>query len=127
MFAGMDSKWCMQPEIGLPKPDLVFLLNVNPQDLKDRPGFGAERYETVPLQLAVSEIFKRFAQSDDTWKIVDANRDFEEIHADLLNDVVKKVEVIRECNPPLQYLADCSDKTNDVLDIASTEKRQKLA
>ena len=35
----------MQPDKGLIKPDLVIYLDINPDNVKSRCGFGEERYE----------------------------------------------------------------------------------
>ncbi|CAG2058597.1 unnamed protein product, partial [Timema podura] len=39
---GMDLKWCQNPETGLPKPDLVFMLNLNTSVMMQRGDFGSE-------------------------------------------------------------------------------------
>lgn len=119
----------MNPEIGLPKPDMVYLLNMNPENLKDRPGFGKERYESISLQTKVSEVFKTFATTEDNWKVVDANRSFETIHSELLSDIEEQINEIEQQNTPLEYFK--SSRKADVganvqTMISSPEKRQKV-
>lgn len=54
---GMDLKWCLQPDIGLLKPDLtIFLTN---DSYKDNKGFGEEIYENTQFQDSVKEKFKK--------------------------------------------------------------------
>lgn len=119
----------MNPEIGLPKPDMVYLLNMNPEHLKDRPGFGEERYESISLQTKVSEVFKTFAATEDNWKVVDANRSFETIHSELLSDIEEHIKEIERLNTPLEYFKSGSKASvgaNVQMVISSPEKRQKV-
>lgn len=45
---GIDYDWCLSPEKGLPKPDLVIYLKANNIcDLEKREGYGDEVYEKV--------------------------------------------------------------------------------
>ena len=45
---GIDFDWCISPEKGLPKPDLIIYLKANNIcDLKEREGYGDEVYEKV--------------------------------------------------------------------------------
>ncbi|XP_068136711.1 thymidylate kinase isoform X2 [Hyperolius riggenbachi] len=67
--------WCKQPDVGLPKPDLVLFLKISPEAAAQRGGFGNERYETSAFQERVE---KRYAElMEDTslnWKVkVDLN------------------------------------------------------
>lgn len=64
---GMDLEWCKQPDAGLPKPDLVLLLNLSTEAMNSRIGFGEERYEKDEIQTKVSEVFKNM--KDSTWKV----------------------------------------------------------
>jgi dTMP kinase len=41
----MSLEWCKRADVGLPKPDAVFLLKIGRDNLHQRPGFGEERYE----------------------------------------------------------------------------------
>lgn len=53
---GMDLNWCLQPDIGLLKPDLtIFLTN---DSYKDNKGFGEEIYETTKFQSNVKGKFE---------------------------------------------------------------------
>jgi len=64
---GMDLKWCMQSDTGLPKPDLVIFLDLDPEDAKKRGDYGAERYENFSFQKRVRENYMQL--KDDTWKV----------------------------------------------------------
>lgn len=82
-------EWCKHPENGLPKPDLVFLLTLSPEEMEKRPGFGKERYETLSFQERVTAAYKELI--DETWKVVDACGTIENVHGRLLKDVVEKI------------------------------------
>lgn len=64
---GMDLEWCKQSDEGLPKPDLVLLLNLSTEAMNSRIGFGEERYEKDEIQTKVSDVFKNM--KDSTWKV----------------------------------------------------------
>jgi len=53
MAKGLDKRWVCQPEIGLPKPDLVLFFDVEPDDVKNREGFGEEALEKSEFQRLV--------------------------------------------------------------------------
>lgn len=53
--AGLSMEWCRQPDVGLPKPDLVCFLYADPEVLKNRGDYGAERYEEENFQKAVAK------------------------------------------------------------------------
>ncbi|GLV41864.1 uncharacterized protein CBL_13596 [Carabus blaptoides fortunei] len=67
----MELDWCKQSDVGLPKPDLVFLLTLSSEALAKRPGYGDERYEQIITQQLVAEMYLKLA--DDCWKIIDAD------------------------------------------------------
>ncbi|XP_020614792.1 thymidylate kinase-like [Orbicella faveolata] len=84
---GFDVTWCKNPDRGLPNPDVVFYLDISIKDAQTRGSFGDERYEKVEIQERVADIYKQL-RSDD-WKVVDAMKDVNEIHADIRNTVLE--------------------------------------
>lgn len=57
-ITGMDFNWCLQPDKGLIRPDLLFFLyNTDSLDTVSREGFGEERYESLAFQDKVKEQF----------------------------------------------------------------------
>ena len=50
---GIDFDWCRQPDRGLPRPDLVCLLDVSGEEAKKRGGYGDERYEREEFQVLI--------------------------------------------------------------------------
>ncbi|XP_031354130.1 thymidylate kinase-like isoform X2 [Photinus pyralis] len=109
---GMSMKWCMQPEIGLLKPDLVLFLHINPETQSSRLGFGNERYENTKMQQTVSKIYDHFGKTEDNWKVISANGSFEEVHADLLSNIEEQIRNVVADNIPFKYFVDCGNVLN---------------
>ena len=42
---GLDFEWCVAPDRGLVKPDLVIYVDISAEEITKRSGFGDERYE----------------------------------------------------------------------------------
>ena len=94
--------WCQKPDIGLPKPDKVFYLTLNQEDMKNRGDFGHERYEKTEFQQQVHVNFQKlramdekFQGNEDLWSEIDAGRSIEEVFEELKSQcdlVMKKVE-----------------------------------
>ena len=51
---GLSISWCKQPDVGLPKPDLVCFLDVSEKVAMKRADFGGERYELTDFQRKVT-------------------------------------------------------------------------
>ncbi|XP_064614850.1 thymidylate kinase-like [Liolophura sinensis] len=85
--AGFEVDWCKQPDVGLPKPDLVIYLTLNQQEAARRGGFGTERYEQAEFQKKVAENFETIREKD--WKVIDADKSIEDLHAEI-KSLVKK-------------------------------------
>lgn len=93
-YLGISIDWCKHPENGLPKPDLVFLLTLTAEEMKSRPGFGSERYETLSFQEKVATIYDEL--SDETWVTVDACNTIEDVHSNLLNKTVETISLVED-------------------------------
>ncbi|XP_027961006.1 thymidylate kinase [Eumetopias jubatus] len=76
--------WCKQPDVGLPKPDLVVFLQLRLAEAAVRGEFGRERYESGDFQ---ERALRRFHQlmADETlnWKMVDASKSIEDVHKEI--------------------------------------------
>jgi len=84
---GMELDWCKEPDIGLPRPDLVCFLQVSEEVAKQRADFGGERYEKTDFQAKVRDIYDKLA--DSSWKTIDADKTIEEVEEDLY-DILKE-------------------------------------
>ncbi|XP_022669447.1 thymidylate kinase-like isoform X4 [Varroa jacobsoni] len=85
---GLSIEWCRQPDVGLPKPDLVCFLHASQEVLKTRGGYGTERYEYENFQAVVAERYLELV--DDTWVLVDATSTTDDITKNLLKIIQEK-------------------------------------
>ncbi|XP_022353196.1 thymidylate kinase isoform X1 [Enhydra lutris kenyoni] len=76
--------WCKQPDVGLPKPDLVVFLQLRLAEAAARGEFGRERYENGNFQERALRCFHQL-MADETlnWKMVDASKSIEDVHKEI--------------------------------------------
>merc|ERR1719220_2962584 len=55
---GLDFDWCQSPDRGLPCPDGVFFMRVDPEVGASRASYGDERYENAEFQAHVRTEFQ---------------------------------------------------------------------
>ncbi|TVY44127.1 Thymidylate kinase, partial [Lachnellula occidentalis] len=75
--------WARQPEVGLPRPDRVVFLDLDPEAAAKRGGYGDEKYEKREMQERVKELFlgllgKRGEESSDLF-VVNAGVGIEDV------------------------------------------------
>lgn len=90
---GLDRQWSLNPDVGLPKPDLTIFLNLN--DSSDRSGFGDERYEVKEFQLKVKHQFELFFNEPNWETIVVDGKNIEQVESEIwaiINEKVLNVE-----------------------------------
>ena len=85
----MSIEWCKQPDVGLPRPDLVCLLDVSEDVAQQRTDFGGERYEVMDFQRKVRENYEKLR--DDTWVSILADGSIEEVGENLYKVVEQEV------------------------------------
>ncbi|XP_075386460.1 thymidylate kinase isoform X3 [Tenrec ecaudatus] len=62
--------WCKQPDVGLPRPDLVLFLQLQLAEAMQRGGFGQERYEDRAFQERALGCFQQLMQDPSlVWKV----------------------------------------------------------
>lgn len=82
---GFSLDWCMKPDVGLPKPDLVMFLQLSPAEAALRGQFGEERYETSVFQRAVQQKFEQLMKDPlVNWQVIDASQGVEDVHKDIM-------------------------------------------
>jgi len=86
---GLSLDWCKQPDVGLPRPDLVVFMDVTEEVAKQRGGFGEERYEVAEFQRRVRQNYKQL--KDEIWVEVCADGSLEEVESNLLEIVTKEL------------------------------------
>ncbi|XP_034737066.1 thymidylate kinase [Etheostoma cragini] len=81
---GFSLDWCMKPDVGLPKPDLVMFLQLSPSEAALRGQFGEERYETSVFQKAVQLKFEQLMKDRSVnWQVIDASQSVEDVHENI--------------------------------------------
>ncbi|XP_069752542.1 thymidylate kinase isoform X2 [Narcine bancroftii] len=67
--SGFNLEWCKQADVGLPKPDVILFLNLEPSAAMKRGGFGTERYENLHFQELVLQRFGELMKDESlNWK-----------------------------------------------------------
>lgn len=90
----MDLHWCKQPDVGLPKPDLVCFLDVSEEVAKSRADFGGERYEKTEFQSKVRNNYNLL--SDKSWKFINADKTLDEVHTDIYDVINQEIKEVKE-------------------------------
>lgn len=94
---GYNIDWCKQPDIGLPRPDLIILLDLPTEISMSRGEFGSERYEQLNMQSSVRLGYRMLMECEPEeicgtrkiWKLIDATRSKEEIEIEVLNAAIE--------------------------------------
>ena len=85
--------WCKAPDVGLPRPDRVFYLNLPADVAEQRDVYGKERYETLAFQKLVKEEYENLRGEE--WINIDASLDIDSVHSQILENTH---EVIKSCS-----------------------------
>ncbi|XP_070609311.1 thymidylate kinase isoform X1 [Erythrolamprus reginae] len=77
-------EWCKQPDVGLPKPDLILFLQLSTSEAAKRGEFGNERYENTYFQEKVLRCFYHLIEDKSlNWKLIDASKNIEDLHKEI--------------------------------------------
>ena len=88
---GMKQKWLDNLDAGLPKGDLVILLDVTQKESFRRQKSHRDKFEKNEEFLRkISKIYKITAKKKH-WKIIDASKSKQEIHEEILERFSKKI------------------------------------
>ena len=92
-------EYLKRPDIGLVRPDIVFYLDVQPDQAKNRGGdYGSELYEHEEFQKKVGENFKLL--KEDNWIVIDALQSKEEVAERIMEEIQKYWEAHPEIPQP---------------------------
>uniref|UniRef100_A0A8B9NRP8 Thymidylate kinase n=1 Tax=Apteryx owenii TaxID=8824 RepID=A0A8B9NRP8_APTOW len=95
--------WCKQPDVGLPKPDLILFLELSPEEAAVRGNFGSERYENSSFQKKVLQSFYHLMKDKTlNWKTIDASKSIEDLHREIKSVAEETLKDIQ--NKPLGEL-----------------------
>ncbi|XP_028925384.1 thymidylate kinase isoform X1 [Ornithorhynchus anatinus] len=76
--------WCKQPDVGLPKPDLILFLQLSTVEAATRGSFGTERYENNAFQEKALQSFHKLMKDKTlNWKVIDASKNIEDLHKEI--------------------------------------------
>ncbi|KAG7228668.1 hypothetical protein INR49_008444 [Caranx melampygus] len=96
---GFCLDWCKHPDMGLPKPDLVMFLQLNPDQAALRGQFGGERYETSDFQKAVKQKFDQLMKDPSVnWQVIDASQSIEDVHRAVIDHTFNTINTA-QCTP----------------------------
>jgi len=88
---GMKQKWLENLDAGLPKADLVILLDVTQKESFHRQKTRRDKFEKNEEFLRkISKIYRTTAKKKH-WKIIDASKSKQEIHEEILKRFSKKI------------------------------------
>jgi len=88
---GLKEKWLQKLEEGLPKADLVIVLDASQNDSFLRKKSKRDRFEkNKDFSKKISQIYRRLAKKH-RWKIVNASGTKQEVHKEILKIIFKKI------------------------------------
>ena len=88
---GMKQNWLENLDAGLPKADLVILLDVSQKESFHRKKTKRDKFEKNEKFLKkISKIYRDTAKKK-RWKIIDASKSKEEVHHEILKNFSKKI------------------------------------
>lgn len=100
---GISVDWCMKPEQGLIKPDIVLYLDLEVKTALERITDGTnERYETKSFLEKVKSVYDDKLFDDSFWTKVDASQKIGEVTAELYDNIITVIDKCKET--PLNYI-----------------------
>jgi len=88
---GMKREWLTNLDEGLPKADLVILLDVTQKESFSRKKTNRDKFEKNEEFLRnISKIYRTVAKNEH-WKIIDASKSKQEVHANILKAISQKI------------------------------------
>ncbi len=90
---GLKLDWLENLDSGLPKSDLVIVLDVSQNESFSRKRSNRDRFEkNKDFSNKISKTYRKMAKKR-RWKIVDATKSKQEVHEDILRIFVKKIGI----------------------------------
>ena len=88
---GLKQKWLENLDAGLPKADLVILLDVTQKESFSRQKTNRDKFEKNEEFLRkISKLYKTTAKKK-RWKIIDATKSKQEVHEEIMKTFSKKI------------------------------------
>ena len=93
----LDLEWARAPDIGLPRPDVVVFLDLEPEEAEKRGGFGEERYEKREFQGRVRELYLGLVgREEEGIRRVDAGKGVEDVGESIFEIVAPVVDAVEK-------------------------------
>lgn len=92
---GLPRPWIYMADIGLPAPDHVFFMDIDPKIASTRRDYGKHKYENIQYQYEVQKNYYSYVQNN--WSVLDATLPVEQLHG-----IIKKVCSNITLNPMIQ-------------------------
>ena len=90
---GMKLDWLEKLDSGLPKADLVIVLDVSQQESFKRKKTNRDKFEkNKDFSKKISKMYRKMAKKN-KWKIVDATKSKHEVHEDIMKIFGKKIGI----------------------------------
>ncbi|HJU14805.1 MAG TPA: dTMP kinase [Candidatus Nitrosotalea sp.] len=88
---GLDMDWLQNLDRGLPKEDIVILLDVNPKDSFTRKRERRDKFEkNMEFAQKITETYRELAR-ELGWQIIDASQHKQQVHQEIKQLVMKKL------------------------------------
>ncbi len=88
---GLSMKWLQNLDEGLPKEDLVILLDVNPGDSFSRKTHRRDKFEeNIEFAQKITKMYRKLAK-EFGWHIVNASQHKQKVHQDVKQIVLKYI------------------------------------
>ena len=84
----INKEWCVNTDIGLIKPDIIFFMNIDISSSSKRDGFGEEKYDTTDFQMKVYNQFKLLLFSntvENNVHIINSEKSIDDIHNEIID------------------------------------------
>lgn len=75
---GLNPDWCILSDRGLVAPDIVFFIDISPEEASKRKGFGEEQGETLYFQKKVGKAFNSLKGA--SWVTLDGSLAESQLH-----------------------------------------------
>ena len=93
MANGLKLEWLENLDIGLPKSDLVIVLDVSQSESFSRKRSNRDRFEkNRAFSQQISKIYRKMAKQK-RWKMVDATKSKQDVHENIMRIFGKKIGI----------------------------------
>ena len=90
---GLTTDWLENLDAGLPKSDLVIVLDVTQSESFSRKKANRDRFEkNKNFSRKISRTYRSMAKKN-RWKIIDATKSQQDVHMDIMKIFTKKIGI----------------------------------